>query len=412
VTQQWGTQGQPGQGGQPWPPQQNWNRPSQAWATPQYGPQAGQYPPAPARPSVPYPQGAPQAGQAYPQASYAPPQAQFGQPGYGPPGTVQPGRAYPPGPPRKSPLRGLLLGVVLVIGIAFFAISLMHYLNPGPEIAGPGGSQTTTPAPQETVKVPEPDTQPPELPQPKTYGEAETWLTENPVYQQSAPVPTNCTVPEIDITTASVGALTTHLNDLTACLWRVWSGPLEAAGYQLPRPPVTVYTEPITTGCGTQDEVNAVYCAADQRIYYARPLWKIFPPNQQKARFVVESVLAHEFGHTIQARTGILISSIAFEQKASKADAKVFSRRLEVQADCFSGMFTEAVGPSSGLSGGDLTNLRDVFYNLGDDVLSKQANIQGDHGLGRSRKAWFTTGQENTLRGTCNTYTADPATVR
>lgn len=389
MTQQWGTPGQqPGPSGQ-WPPQQNWNRPAQTWGTPQYGP-PGQYPPA----GAPQPQ--------YPQ-QYRPPQAQFGQPSYGPPG----GR----GPQRRSPLRGVVLGLVLVVGIAFFAISLMHYLG-STDVAGPGGVQTTSPAPQNTEPVPDPDTNPPEIPQPQTYSEAEQWLTANPVYDQSAPVPTDCAVPRIDITSASVGELTSHLNDLTACLWRVWSGPLEASGYQLPRPPVTVYTEPITTGCGKLDEVNAVYCAADQRIYYARPLWQVFPKDQQKLPFVVEAVIAHEFGHTIQARTGIMISSMAFEQKGTEAEGKIFSRRLEVQADCFAGMFTEAAGPSSGLSQANLANLREVFYNLGDDVLTGQNNIQGDHGLGKSRKAWFTQGQTNTLIGTCNTYSAPASSVR
>ena len=394
MTQQWGTPGQqPGQGGQ-WPAQQSWNRPAQTWGTPQYGP-PGQYPSA----GTPQPQ--------YPQQYQTPP-APFGQPSYGPPGGFRPA---PQGPRRKSPLGGVILGLVLVVGIAFFAISLMHYLG-STDVASPGGTQTTGPTPQNTAPVPDPDLSPPEIPQPKTYEQAQQWLTANPVYDESAPVPTDCSVPRIDMTTAPVGELTSHLNDLTACLWRVWSGPLESAGYELPRPPVTVYTEPITTGCGKLDDVNAVYCAADQRIYYAKPLWKIFPEDQRSMPFVVESVIAHEFGHTIQARTGILISSMAFEQKGTEAEGRIYSRRLEVQADCFAGMFTQAAGPSSGLSQANLANLRNVFYSLGDDVLSGESNIQGDHGLGRSRKAWFTTGQTNTLIGKCNTYTAPTTSVR
>ncbi|MFT4110736.1 neutral zinc metallopeptidase [Propionicimonas sp.] len=416
MTQQWGNQSQP------WPQQQNWNRGTPAWGQQQpygqgqapqgYGQVPQGYGQAPAGQQNP-------AGHPYPAPQQYPapgvPQAPFGQPSYGQPGTFAPPRgAYPPGGPRKNPFGSLLLGLVLVVGVAFFAFALLHYLNGGEEdVATPGTEQTTSPSvPPSAQNVPSPDTNPPDLPQPTTYDEAETWLTNNPVYNESAPVPTDCQVPRIDMTTASVDELTTHLNELTACLWRVWSGPLESAGYELPRPPVTVYTEPITTGCGKLDDVNAVYCAADQRIYYAKPLWKIFPADQQKDPFVVESVLAHEFGHTIQARTGILISSMAFEQKVSSAQAKVYSRRLEVQADCFSGMFTEAVGPSSGLTAADLTNLGDVFYNLGDDVLSGQAAIQGDHGLGKSRKAWFLTGQTNTLMGKCNTYTAPTSSVR
>jgi len=401
VTQQWGTQ-QPGQGGQQWG-QPNWNRPTQAWGAPV----AGQ----PPYPQQQVPAGYPPAQAPYPQAA-AYPQQQFGQPAYGQPGGFPPANRPPaPGGPRRgNPLRSLLLGVVLVVGIGFFGIALVQYLGGGSDgpLSGPTAGQTVEPP----VVVPAPDFSPPAVPQPETYGEATDWLTSNKVYDQTAPIPTNCAVPRIDMTTASVTELTDHLNELTACLWRVWSGPLETAGYTLPRPPVTVYTEPITTGCGSLDEVNAVYCAADQHIYYAKPLYKIFPADQQKAPFVVEAVLAHEFGHTIQARTGILISSMAWEQKASASEAKVYSRRLEVQADCFSGMFTVAVGGASGLNNNDLANLQDVMYNLGDDVLTGKANYDGDHGLGKSRKKWFTTGQQNSLMGKCNTYTAPDSAVR
>ncbi len=318
MTQQWGPPGQ----GQQWPAPPGWNSPGQAWGAPPSGqPGYGRGPAV-----SPY-------GPQYGPPSQGIPQAQFGRPSYGPPGGYPPPRR----PQRRNPLHSLLLGLVLVVGIGLFAITLMDYLSPEPQVAGPNGTRTTAPGPsptqpaqpteppQPTVAVPAPDTDPPEIPQPETYGEAEAWLIANPVYDQTAPVPTECAVPLIDIRTAPVGELSAHLNDLTACLWRVWSDPLEQAGYKMPRPPVTVYTEPITSGCGQLDEVNAVYCAADQRIYYAKPLWKIFPSDQQGMPFVVESVIAHEFGHAIQARTGILISSMAFEQQASSADAKVFS---------------------------------------------------------------------------------------
>jgi predicted metalloprotease len=75
-------------------------------------------------------------------------------------------------------------------------------------------------------------------------------------------------------------------------------------------------------------------------------------------------------------------------------------------------MFTVAVGASSGLTNDNLANLQDVMYNLGDDVLTGKANYDGDHGLGKNRKKWFTTGQQNSLIGKCNTYTAPETAVR
>lgn len=401
MTQQWGNPGQQPVPGQQWG-QPAWNRPPQAWA-----PNPG-YPTQPQYPQQ-YPAPAPYPGQ------YRPPQAQFGQPGQGQPGGFPP-PVYSPRPPRRNPVRGLLLGLVLVVGLGFFLITLMQYLGGGEDVESSGSQPTAVPtatAPTtEPAVVPEPDYNPPPIPQPETYPEATEWLTDNAVYAQTTAIPTDCAVPEIDITTASVTQLTAHFNDLTACLMRVWQEPLEAAGFELPRPPVTVYTEPITTGCGSLDDVNAVYCAADQRIYYAKPLYRIFPPEQQRARFVAEMILAHEFGHTIQARTGILISSMAWEQEVSSSEARVYSRRLEVQADCFSAMFTTAVAQSSGLSGDDQENLQQVAYNLGDDVLTGQAGYEGDHGSGRARQRWFATGQEGPAVGQCNTYTVPASQVR
>ncbi len=413
MTQQWGTQGQqPNQGAQPWPVQPGWNRPAQTWGTPPAG-SPGQYQ-QPQYPG-PYPQGqAP-----YPQAAAQPPgrlgpQAQFGQPGYGQPGSFQPvNRGYQPGGPRRSPFRGVLLGLVLVIGIGFFAVSLMHYLDGGSgDVATDRPTATPTAPP---VSVPAPDVDPPALPVPETYEEAELWLTENAAYAQAAAVPTDCPLPPIDPAGASDAELTAHLDDLTACLWRVWSGPLEAAGFELPRPPVTIYAEEITTPCGSQPEFNASYCGANQHIYYDRRVYRIFPEDLQRTPFLVETVLGHEFGHTIQARTGIMISSMAFEAKAketSQAAANVFSRRLEVQADCFAGIFTAAVGDASGLSAGDLANLRQVAFNLGDDVLTGKDNYDGGHGLGKSRQRWFTSGQETDQLATCNTFTVPATQVR
>ncbi|HRA05531.1 MAG TPA: neutral zinc metallopeptidase [Propionicimonas sp.] len=418
MTQQWGNQGQQQGGNQQWGGQPAWNRPTQAWGAPAPGTQYQQ--PQYQQP----PQYQQQAG--YTQNPYQTQQS------YPPPGTFYP--TNPGGPKRRNPLRGFVLGLLMVVGLALFAMTLLNFLNGGtdeesagsqpgdvPSVSVPStepeastGAEPSTPegSAGAAVSAPKPDYNPSDIPQPDTYSQATKWLTANTVYGQSVANPTECSVPEIDMTKASVSALTEHLNDLTACLWKVWSPPLEAAGFELPRPPVTVYTEPITTGCGSLDDVNAVYCAADQRIYYAKPLYKIFPADQQRARFVVETVLAHEFGHTIQARTGILISSMAWEQKSSESEAKVFSRRLEVQADCLSGMFSSAVAQTSGLSAAELANLAKVMYSLGDDVLSGEANYNGDHGLGRSRQAWLATGLENVQIAKCNTFTAPASSVR
>ncbi len=366
--QQWGQQ--PGRGWPQQPPQQwqqtNWNRPPAQW------PQ--QYP-----------------GQQFPVQQY--PQG-------------------PNRPPRKSgALKLLLLGVVAVLAVGFFFISLGNYLQ-GDEVAQPvpGASGDPTAPPEE---VPPPDFNPPDLPMPRTYDEAEQWLVNNAVYAESVTVPTNCALTEVDAVNASVAELEDHLNNLTACLWTVWHRPLEAAGFEMPRPPVTVYNQPITTACGEQDDVNAIYCAGDQRVYYAKPLYRIFPADVARIPFMPDTVIGHEFGHAIQARTGILVSNIAFEQQASDEKEKSdLSRRAEQQADCLAGQFLQSVAQASGMTNSNIDGLQTVIANIGDDVLSGKPGYVGDHGSSEARTRWFNKGLSQTSIAQCNTWTAPSSQVR
>lgn len=318
--------------------------------------------------------------------------------GYAPPSFV------PPQPPqRKSPVLAIIGGLVFVVITIFFFSALNSFLNGGDD-TGASGHQATN--------VPAPDFDPPDLPVPKSYEQAATWLDDNAIYAQSVPVPTECTVPYLDPTQATAAELETHLNGLTKCLWGVWDGPTTAAGFVLPRPPVTVYSSQVTTPCGTSDSGNAFYCAADQHIYYATDLYKIVPLQLQDKPFVSEVVMAHEFGHAIQARTGILVSERALAQMASASEAKEYSRRTEVQADCMAGLFTNAVSQANKLDTADLNNLRNLVYNIGDDVLTGKTNYDGDHGWGKNRRAWFVAGLSNSDIGVCNSYTAPAEKVR
>jgi predicted metalloprotease len=300
----------------------------------------------------------------------------------------------------------VLLGLVAVIAVGFFAISLQHYLTADVSVAQQPLPETVEPPAEQ---IPEPDFNPPDIPIPDTYEEARQWLDDNAVYAESVTVPTDCALTEVDATTAGVRELEDHLNNLTGCLWMVWHKPLEAAGFVMPRPPVTVYDQPITTACGDQDSINAVYCAGDQRVYYAQALHRVFPPEIGRIPFMPDMVIGHEFGHAIQARTGILISELAFEQQATEdkdtEQAEVLSRRAEQQADCLAGQFLQSVAQASGMTSDNLAGLQTVSANLGDDVLTGKPGYVGDHGSSEARQRWFTTGLTQTSIAQCNTWT-------
>ena len=325
----------------------------------------------------------------------------------------------PPQPPRSggSPLRLLLLRLVAVVAVGFFFVSLMNYLN-GDEQAGPGPGQSPVPGQTSAAPtgVPEPDYDPPAIPVPTSWEEAESWLVDNALYGQSVQVPTNCTLGRIAVETISPEDLQEHLELLTACLMMVWQEPIERAGFQMPRPPVSVYSQPITTACGETETLNAFYCSGDQRIYYATDLHLVFQRNNPEVidnAFLVDNVLGHEFGHAIQARTGMLISYVAFRNDAkTDADAQGFGRRSELQADCLSGIFLNAIADASVMTDAERVGLADVSEAIGDDNLSGDPGYVGDHGTGKARRAWFETGMANASVGVCNSWTAPPTQVR
>jgi predicted metalloprotease len=294
-----------------------------------------------------------------------------------------------------------VLGVVVLLGVG---VAIINALS---------GSTSASGYVNESYKPPAPDLNPPALPTITTVGQAEDTVKKDAIYAQTVPGPTLCQVSAINLTTASPSELQTYMTTLVGCLMTVWNGPVTQAGYEMPRPPVIVYSTPMTTGCGKLTTKNAVYCGADQKVYYATDLPSILPTDLQNARFVVEMIIAHEFGHAVQARTGILISYSGLESNSSTTPEKnLWSRRGEMQADCLSGLFIRSVSRSAGLTQQDLDNIAATARAVGDDTLTGKANIDGNHGLAANRQYWIQLGMASTTVSVCNTFVAPAEAVR
>lgn len=309
--------------------------------------------------------------------------------------------------------------VLLVWGVLTVASTLRDWVQQVPPSTQTGGSTTTTTTggsgsyANESYSPPAADTNPSAVPGPRTLDAAENLLTRNPVYDHNVPTPTNCPMGSIDMRSAGRSAMQAHLNDQMACLMRVFDDPVTAAGFELPRPPVTVYDQPIRTACGDFSDVNAAYCTADQRIYYAQPLLRAFPSQIANTRYAAEMIIAHEFGHAVQARTAMLVSEKVLEQRApSEAAGLELSRRTEVQADCLAGLYVSSVAQSQELGAAEITALGTLAYNLGDDVLSGQIDYAAGHGTGNARRDWFNRGLGSASIGVCNSFVADASEVR
>jgi predicted metalloprotease len=370
----------------------------QQWSGPQYAP----------------PQGSPQQGtfgagaprgwqpaaspggyyQGYPASRFGPPSFGGGVPQYGPTPPM-------PAPRRRNPLRFIAF-VTIIVALAALAGLIITGLNSGPSDMA---------YQNDDYQVPPPDSNPPPIPQPQTYEEADQLITKNAFYRETVPTPVRCNSEPINVTTASDAQLKSHFEGLMECLVRVWEPPVVNSGWIIVRPTVTIYGEELTTKCGTSG-INAFYCSADQQVYYSSLLPQALP-TVRRNKWTADIVMAHEFGHALQARTAILISAHALGQESNSKGAELeYMRRLETQADCFSGMFIRAVSQSIGVQPQDVPGIEEIYVAIGDDTLTNKPDIVGNHGLGRSRKYWGTTGLGNSAVGACNTFTAPSKYVR
>jgi len=134
-------------------------------------------------------------------------------------------------------------------------------------------------------------------------------------------------------------------------------------------------------------------------------------PKMKHEVFLPVQVIAHEYAHSIQGQTGIIISNSAWRQYFRDNDdeyaARAINRQLEVQADCWAGQFVRAVDGSIGLGPEGMFMLFDLMIELGDDTLTGDPTFVGTHGQGASRQAWFIIGLEHAPISACNSFAPD-----
>jgi predicted metalloprotease len=282
------------------------------------------------------------------------------------------------------------LSLLLFLGPTILGL-VLNAFAPAPEPEpGPTGTDPT-------ITIPAPTGLPP-LPDPSTREQQRAYVFDNTLYNQTLSDTVGCTIGNLSVASATPAELEGYLNTYVDCLMETWSGPVTNAGFELPRPTVTVYTEPITTKCGKAETENAFYCGADQQMYLALDLVDLFPRLEDQ-RYMVEAIIAHEFGHAVQARTGILLAEYRYEDEASTtAEADQWSRRTELQADCFAGLSLHSIAASTGMTPDDSTNIDRLFTILGD------SEPNGDHGQSVNRVRWVNAGLGSNTPGQCETF--------
>lgn len=350
-------------------------------------------------------------------AQFAPPQGrplpqqQFGQQYQG--GPFPPPGQFGPAPVKKSGPPPILLGALIGAGLLLAGMLVYALFTGGdPEQVGPDYRN-------EDYEVPTVTNNPPVLPAPTTDEELFAYLEENPLYEQNMPVPVRCEISLDDgVHSLTDEELEERLATFVGCLTRAWGPTLEAAGFEAYTPRVTVYPAggTVNTQCGTAESMNAFYCGGDQNLYLAPDIARVLSPEIASERVLFELIMAHEYGHALQGRTAIFISSRLVEVQAPEDVALEFSRRVEVQADCLAGLGLQSLGEGMGFTQEDLSAIPAISNDIGDDVLRQRFGGDptevGNHGLGENRQLWATRGLSDTDISVCNTWVAPTEEVR
>lgn len=194
---------------------------------------------------------------------------------------------------------------------------------------------------------------------------------------------------------------------------QVWERVLPAQAGRDYRPPVLVLYSGVTQSpCGgASGATGPFYCPADRKAYLDTEFFDTLARQLgAKGDFAAAYVIAHEVAHHVQNELGILPEVNRMRQAAGEAEANALTVRLELQADCLSGVWARAVDGL--LEPGDLKEALNAARMIGDDHLQKRAGRVPNphsftHGTSEQRARWFARGYEGGEMARCDTFGAE-----
>lgn len=193
----------------------------------------------------------------------------------------------------------------------------------------------------------------------------------------------------------------------------VWAQRFSQMNRQYREPKLVLYRGATSTGCGTgQAVMGPFYCPADQKVYIDLSFYDDMRTKLAAGGdFAQGYVVAHEVGHHVQHLLGIDSQVRERQQRSSQKEANRLSVKMELQADCFAGIWGHEMKNTGLLEQGDLQNALDAAQAIGDDRLQKQS--QGrvipdsfTHGTSAQRHEWFKRGFDTGDIAQCDTFSA------
>jgi predicted metalloprotease len=194
----------------------------------------------------------------------------------------------------------------------------------------------------------------------------------------------------------------------------VWGAYFKGLGKVYTRPKLVLFSGQVGSACGLASAAaGPFYCPGDQKVYidlsFYRQLATQFGAPGDFARAYV---IAHEVGHHVQNLLGITDSAAQAERRAGRVGANQVSVHIELQADCFAGVWAEQANQARKiLEPGDLEQGLKAASSVGDDTLQRrsQGTVVPDsftHGTSAQRVRWFRRGFDSGKIDSCDTFSA------
>ena len=194
----------------------------------------------------------------------------------------------------------------------------------------------------------------------------------------------------------------------------VWQAQFKRMGGAYQAPTLLLYRGAYPTACGRgQAAMGPFYCPGDQKVYLDLGFFETMRSQLgAPGQFAQAYVIAHEVGHHVQDLMGITGKVDAMRGRVSQAQQNALSVRVELQADCFAGIWAhDSQQSKQWLEQGDIESALNAATQIGDDTLQRRSQGQVvpesfTHGSSAQRVSWFKRGYQSGDVKQCDTFAA------
>ncbi len=214
--------------------------------------------------------------------------------------------------------------------------------------------------------------------------------------------------------TPSDDEMTAFVRTVLAETETTWSTIFQQSGETYPEPTLVLFSGSTRSACGQASSATGpFYCPGDRKVYLDTQFFAQLEQQFDAAGdFAQAYVIAHEVGHHVQNLTGVLPEFNRQRQAMGEREANRMSVRVELQADCYAGIWAKSADKEGILSDGDLEEALNAAQQIGDDTLQKRS--QGyvvpdafNHGTSAQRMKWFKRGYDSGNVSACDTFSGD-----